>query len=141
MTTLGNEVTVSLTLTSTEGSPEDVTARTGLQPTESWRTGDRIGKTVRLYTMNGWSLSSGLDSSAELDDHLRALLDLVEPVRPALSELSTRWELEVSCALYAREYVPACHFDRETIRRLASIGAEIDVDFYCLLEEESIRTT
>jgi hypothetical protein len=135
MSSPGNEVTVRLTLTSTDGSPEDVTARLGLQPTQSWRTGDPIGKSARLYAMNGWSLSSGLDASAELDDHVRALLGLLEPAMPALRELSERWDLELSCALYAREYVPACHFDRETIERLASIGAEIDVDLYCLTQD------
>lgn len=131
----GNEVKVHLTLTSADGSPEDVTARLGLQPTKSWRVGDPIGRSARSYATNGWSLSSGLDASAELDDHVRALLGLVEPVLPALRELPGHWNLELSCALYAREYVPACHFDRKTVERLASIGAEIDVDLYCLTQD------
>lgn len=126
-----NEIDVSLTLTSKRYLPEEVTALTGLQPTKAWRINQAIEGTLRFYEWNGWSLASELDSRASLDEHIAALLSVIETV-PGLQELSSRWEVELSCAIYAKAYVPPCHFDRETIRRLASIGAHIDIDIYCL---------
>ena len=132
-----NEVRVCLTLTSKKYSPEEVTLATGLQPTKTWRMEDWIVGTARSYDWNGWSLASGLDMASELEDHLSALLTRLEPAMSALKELSCRWDLEVSCVIYAKVFVQPCHFDRETIQKLASLGAQIDVDFYCCLESGS----
>lgn len=132
-----NEITVCLTLTSKEYLPEEVTVATGLQPTKTWRMKDRIAGTVRSYDWNGWTLASGLDTASDLEDHLSALLERLEPAMPALKELSRRWDVEVSCAIYAKAFVPSCHFDREVTQVLAALGAQIDLDFYCCLEASS----
>jgi hypothetical protein len=134
-----NEIRVSLTLTSKNHFPEEVTAATGLRPAKAWRINDLIEGTLRPYEYNGWSLASGLESSAELEEHLSALLTNIEPVVPMLRELSGHWDIEVSCSIYAKAYVPSCHFGKETIQRFASIGAQIDVDFYCWLHPENLR--
>jgi hypothetical protein len=78
-----------------------------------------------------------VSSSAELEEHISALLVSIEPVVSALKGLSDHWDIEVSCAIYAKEYVPSCHFERNAVQRFASVGAKIDVDFYCCLESES----
>jgi hypothetical protein len=126
-----SEIAVSIILASNDCLPEEVTAITGLQPTESWRIGDIIKGTGRPYKRNGWLLATRLDSDADLEEHVRALLKSVEHVVPTLSELSKNWDIELNCTVYVGSYVPSLHFDRDIIQILASIGAQIDIDLYC----------
>jgi hypothetical protein len=126
-----NTVGASLILTSKDRSPDEVSALTGLRQSKVWMAGDLIAGTTRPYGQNGWALESGFGSDADLEGHVRSLVETIRPVASVLKELAKDWDIEMSCTAHANSYVPALHFDRETVQVLAAIGAQIDIDLYC----------
>ena len=90
-----NEIRARLHLTGFLESPEEITDRLGIQPTEVWRIGDPIDKTIRRFPENGWSISSGVDSSAELSVHIVHLLEGVRPAKELIRSLGCKVELSV----------------------------------------------
>ena len=133
---MSNEISVYLVLSGFKNDPDEITAAMGLLPEEIWREGDPIGRTIRLREESGWKLSSGMDKSTDLNEQIEALLNRLELVAPILSELGQTCYMEIACVLRAYDFVPAMHLERSTVQRIARIGAEIDIDFYCLLENE-----
>lgn len=113
--------------------PEQVTALTGIEPSETWRVGDLIDKhaTVR-HKQNGWSVESALPPTAELEDHVKDVLDQLQAGWASLKGVSARFDSEISCVLYIKSVNPPVHFDKDTVARIAELGAEIDIDIYVL---------
>jgi hypothetical protein len=127
-----DETRLFFTVTGSTLDPDEITRITGLQPAKIWHIGDTIGKGGRKYKENGWKLDSGLERSKSLDDHLAALLAKIEPVLAALSKLDASYYKELACVIEAYCANPGMHFDRNMITLLAQLGAEIDIDLYCL---------
>lgn len=124
-----NEITASFLLTGFRESPEEVTGRLGIQPTETWKEGEPIARTIRRHTENGWLVASGIDSSADLRVHIERLLELIRPAKNLISTLAP-CEAEINITIHANEYSPECHFQKEWLREICELGAEIDIDFY-----------
>ena len=110
-------------------------------PTQVWLKGKSIQKTALARKTNGWVLSSGLDKSAELEDHINALFSKIKPVLSKFSNLPDRTEKELSCAIYIysesnnpeeEHRTPPIHLDREHVEILHQLGAEFDLDLYVL---------
>ncbi|HTU32706.1 MAG TPA: DUF4279 domain-containing protein [Candidatus Acidoferrum sp.] len=123
-------VEVALRLAGQGFSPDDVTALVGLSPTKTWRCGDSIQGTWLQRKNDGWSFGLLQRETYEMDAFLRELLDAIEPYKAKIVEAAERFHLdvEVSFGVYVRDETPASWFAAETIRRLASIGASLDVD-------------
>jgi len=130
-----NRILVHFTLTGTGFEPDEVTTATGLSPDKVWRVGDVIGGSRRTYEHNGWRLASGTGDTLDVGEQLEALLGRLEPARSGLERFMTTEHAEIGCVVYAHESVPEMHFSREALRRVADLGAGIDVDLYCLIEE------
>ncbi len=127
-----NEIYAELVITSASMRPDEITLLVGLEPTESWRTGEIFGAAnVRRRKENGWVLASGLDRSKDLSQHLASLMAKIAPRSEQLRNLAD-CSIEVACVLYAYDYVPAMHFDSAIVSLVAAIGAEIDIDLYNL---------
>lgn len=131
-----NRILVHFTLTGTSFEPEEVTAATGLSPDQAWRVGDPIGSSRRSYEHNGWRIASGIGDTLDVGEQLEALLARLEPVRAGLEKFMATEHGEIGCVVYAHESVPEMHFGRDALRRVADLGAAIDVDLYCLIEDE-----
>jgi hypothetical protein len=65
-----------------------VSSRLGLESSRSYEAGDRVSKrSSGVRTTSLWLLSSGDIETADLDEHLRRLLAVLEPVKAQLWEL------------------------------------------------------
>jgi hypothetical protein len=53
--------------------------------------GDLIAGTMRPYGWNGWSLESGFGSGADLESHVRSIVETIRPVLSVLKELAENW--------------------------------------------------
>ncbi len=112
-----------------------------LSPTQVWLKGESIQKTALKRKSNGWVLSSRLEKSAELEDHINALFSKIKPVLLNFHNLPLSTEKELSCAIYiyheknnsAEEHrTPSIHLEREHVEILNQLGAEFDLDLYVL---------
>lgn len=131
-----NELSVCLVLAEFACDPNEITIGAGLQPEEIWRKGDQIGRTTRYREDNGWKISSGAEKSVGLNEQVNALLNRIGPAGAFIAEFARSCYLEIACVVKAYEYVPEMHLERSTLQKIAQLGAEIDIDFYCLIEED-----
>lgn len=144
---MSNEISVAFTLTGFDFDPEEITKLLKISPTTTWRLGDLIGKSILRCKHNGWrlnselenSLDSELENSIDLDNHIKYLLNKLQPSWQTLVEICYQYDAEISCVIYSCEAQgPAIHFDKEIIRCVAELNAEIDVDYYCLYSSKEM---
>ncbi len=118
--------------------PQAVTQRLGIEPDWAQRRGDPVvrgGGDPLGQAENGiWSLSStGRVRSLHIAAHLRALLDLLRPVAPAVAELAAEYPA-FFFMVYTSDELPRGRgfgLGPELLHEIAELGAAIDLDFYC----------
>lgn len=114
-------------------SPEVLTDKLGLKPTDTWKKGDagRIAKTT--FKNNGWELSSGLNKSVDLKTHVGTLLDNITPFKKNFVKVCSEYPPDLICVVYSYGGDrPAIVFERDIIKELTELNASIDVDLYVL---------
>jgi hypothetical protein len=123
------ETIVRLKILSRTRTPEMITDALGLQCDKCWRSGDARKHTTIIEKNNGWILHSGLPKTAGLDAHIKGLLDILEPAKKTIRDLSMTETVELSVVVYSSA-LPALSFGCEIISRLAEFGASMDIDLY-----------
>ena len=134
-----SQVMVSLRITDFECPAEEITRLLGLSPTRTWRRGEAVHLRAHnaRHRQNGWRLSAPCDpSTTGLAEQLEALLCLVAPHAEQFAALPPGSEVELSCFIYACNHRPVITFSADAVRRLARLGAAIDVDCYDLTAAE-----
>src|SRR5690606_2301908 len=94
----------------------------------TWQAGDRVPKTEIRRDVNGWILRSPPSESRELEPQVLWLLDRLPRTLNGISQATTQYFAEFSCAAFTREEMPVLALGTETIRRIAELGAGIDID-------------
>lgn len=74
------EIEPDLILDGFDIDPTQISKILLLSPTQVWLKGESIQKTALKRKSNGWVLSSRLEKSAELEDHINALFSKIKPV-------------------------------------------------------------
>lgn len=135
-----HRISVDLRIADFECSPEELTNIIGISPTRTWRQGDLVTpRTAHRYKENGWELSSGVSQHESFDNHVNALLDIIEPKIDAFIEIGSKYFATLSCAIYmydnSENSLPWPHFTKRSMAVLHHIGAEVDFDLYILPSE------
>jgi len=131
------KIFVAFQLIDFECDPEEITARVGITPTETWRIGDFVTKKRAMrHESNGWQLDSQLEKTAELNAHIESILEQLKPSWQLFREISIECYVEISCAiyLYSDNLLPAIHFNKEIVQQFAELNADIDIDLYNFVE-------
>jgi hypothetical protein len=132
---------VSLVLRDFDGSPDEITRILGISPSTSGARGDpertRSGQiTSRLYRHSFWIIRSTLPSSATFEQHVRALLDAVEPITKRLREIGPPTLNQIYCSVIPDGAVPMFELQNETLLRLADTGCGLVIDVLYIDPEE-----
>ncbi|MDX2230510.1 MAG: DUF4279 domain-containing protein [Leptolyngbyaceae cyanobacterium bins.349] len=144
---MASECYASFVLTGLDLNPDEITAKTGVIPTKTWRVGDLISPQATIrYQHNGWRLSSqrkfvDFEDADDLADHVRAVLEQLHVSWQTFVEVGAQFDSEVCCIIYTGGERPAIHFDRAILNQLSELNAELDVDLYVLPEDSSERTS
>ena len=77
-----------------------------------------------------WRLSSGLDDTQPLNEHIQNLSVYLQPKAEAFRQLWLDYDLTLQCVGYFPTNGHGVHFDREQIRQAAQLGLAFDLDFY-----------
>lgn len=112
------------------GSHETITKILGLRPSEAWNVGDINSRNEKPRTSMSWRLSSGLDDSIPLDQHIDAIFLVMQVKAEGVRELWVDYDLQLQCVGYYPATGHGAHFDREKVRRATQLGLAIDLDFY-----------
>jgi hypothetical protein len=136
-----NEVHVDFLITRFPRDPDEITKELGIQPTETWLKGDPVAISGEGRASNGWRLSSGLDKHAKFQEHIQALLAVIEPNIQRFVDIGSRFYTEISTAVYMYYHedspssTPWVHLDKKATSVFKRIGAEVDINVYVLLSE------
>lgn len=112
-------------------SPEEITRVLGVQPSRSWITGQRVGPTLQTYKSNGWALESTLAGKANPEAHLLELFGRIpSQLIQQLRRIAPACNIQFSLVLEMQDETPPLNLSVDTVQRIASLGASIDVDMY-----------
>lgn len=131
-----HEVHVSFRLSSDSLDPNVVTGQLGLTPTNAFAKGEmsppgRVTGRSFIHRTGGWRLESPLPRSAELDDHLRALLDLLSAKAPIIRGYKDQaFTVDFFCGLFLNSFNERLELPPETLARVAALGATLSLDIY-----------
>lgn len=125
-------INVAFRITGFDCDPDDVTQCLGVEPSATWRIGDLIEPSTVRRKSNGWVLSAPLIDPLDIEVQIKWLLDQLPVDLRRMSQVTDRWDAELSCALYIKDQAPALALSSETVQRLADLAAEFDADLYVI---------
>lgn len=115
--------------------PDDITQAIGINPTRTWRKGDRVGKWPVTAKVSGWELQSGLNKDAAVASHLAALRAKVSSAEGIIRTLSRSWDATLNCVVYAEGYGHEALVPNEHLRWIADYGLQLNLDVYLIGDE------
>jgi Domain of unknown function (DUF4279) len=129
-------VRVWLAIHSADVPPSEVTARTGLSPTEEHERGDlvRVSSKAR-YKSHIWQLEPQREVPGTVDEKLSLLLRQARPAAQAIAGLRPSCDVEVGIVYDGwggAGQFGGWHVDGASLQGLAELGADIDIDMYAL---------
>jgi Domain of unknown function (DUF4279) len=133
--TRANEFKVYFTLVG-DFNPADITHQIGVEPTESWKKGDRNEKTHLERKFSRWSLESRLESLEPVVEHIRDVLKQLEPHIEMVKAVRSNFDGGMQIVAHFHSDAPGFHFDEDVIAGCAAMNLSIDCDFYTLYSDK-----
>jgi hypothetical protein len=124
-------VRVYLMISSPIYTPEEITKKVELLPTSVHKKGEKISLSSRVYTKNQWLFEPGQDIPDGIDHKILHLLNQLEHVRTNIAQLANECNICL-CICYEgyKDWMGGWNADKETIKRISALEAEIDLDLY-----------
>lgn len=113
--------------------PETITTSLGLTPTEAHAKGQpRTGNIPQLWHTGYWAIQSSVDSAAPLEQHLEALLGIMEPLGQRIAALRAS---DVTPSLFGGVFLgpdasAALVLSPELMGRMARLQLRLEVQLY-----------
>ena len=125
-------------------SPEELTKELGLEPTKtaikgkSYSQGPNGHKIEKIWPYNYWEYRITKKENKWISEQVDQFIDeIIIPKKGILKKIISSCEAEFSIVQYYYSGCnPGLHFDNKRLQLISDIGAEIDIDIYCLSEEE-----
>jgi hypothetical protein len=125
-------------------SPEELTKKLGLEPTktgvkgQSYWQGPADKKIEKIWPHNYWEYRVVKNENKWISEQVDQFIDeIITPKKEILKQIISSCEAEFSIVQYYYSSCnPGLHFDNKRLQIISDIGAEIDIDIYCLSEEE-----
>jgi len=131
------KVKVRLVVLDFDGPADAITAVLGVPPTTTWRTGERrVPEATILHKQNGWMIRSPADplTAAPEEAVLQLLARIPDPT--AFRRLPPSVEVQLTVTVYGLGDRPFVFLSADTVAKLASMGASLDIDTYDLSAAE-----
>jgi hypothetical protein len=132
--TRDNEYRAYFTVTG-EFDPAEITARLRLEPTSSWKKGDRNEKTHHERKFSRWSLDSRLGKFETLENQISDVLHQLQPHSEEIKVITKVYGGVMQLVGYFYCEYPGLHFESQQVIGLASLGLAIDFDFYYMYSD------
>jgi hypothetical protein len=115
--------------------PEEVSALLGRPPTRERRKGDKIpgkqgGNSEAVEPTGAWILDSPLSETAEVEDHLEALLGTLSNDMDEWRSLTDGASASILCSVFLGQYNEGFELSPRAAQNLADRGLVIAFDIY-----------
>jgi len=126
-------------------SHEEISQELGVEPYKIYAVGQKrnpnsSSPTPALVTKNRWLMKSYLDEYASFENHMNALLDIIEPKINLFKPFCEKYRCEFRCAIYLRyengESIPSVYLGSRYNRLIRELNIGFDVDIYCFPNHE-----
>lgn len=134
--TLDESIRVFFDITEFQCDPDVVTKILDIQPSSTWREGDAIGPVGPRRSSNGWRLASQTDDQLSVGAHVDDVLGRLPSDLEKMHTVATHWRTRLSVVVEMQQRTPGFFIEAPWISKLASLGAELDVDLYLLGDGE-----
>ena len=112
-------------------APDQVTAIFGLEPTRSGVKGERLRPSDSPVSRTSfWLLKCPLSDSLPLTEHLKWLLDVVEPKFSSISAVAEGSTMMLLCGFSSGNGQGGFTLDAKMLQRIAGLGVPLSVDLY-----------
>lgn len=131
-------ITIALKIHDFECSIEVINKKLGIDATESWLKGEIIpGRNGKILRRNSsWILKSSIENSAFINQAIIALLMSIN--YDELIIFSQKYLCELSIVMKCHnENNIGVNFDKEMLKRLTTLGVDLDLDIYMLPKKEA----
>ena len=131
-----NENHVTLKIFEFSDSPEELTNAIGLEPTKTAVKGNKYGKLNKPYPWNYWEYRWVRKEERYIGGLVEEFfLKVVEPKKDILRNILMKSSGELSVVQYLYQGCnPGLHINSGDLTTLNYIGAELDIDIYCMSE-------
>ena len=120
--------------------PSVVTDLLGVSATRITRRGDPLpGRGEFRAQHELWALDSPLPRSAPFEEHIAALLDLLEHRPEGTREVARRFDAVFQCASHFETANPGFALPPALVQRVANLGLGFDFDLYVFLPDDGAR--
>jgi hypothetical protein len=112
--------------------PKEITRDLGLEATNSGLKGGRQTKYPRARQLRTsiWILDSPLDEHLPLQNHLKWLLDALEPKLNVVHGIARQYDAKLICGYSSESGQRGCTFDVALLDRLVNLGVPLVLDLY-----------
>lgn len=139
-----NENYVTLKLFDFACSPVQISNILGIEPTkigvkgQEYSIGPEDNKQKKVWPYNYWEFRVKKKDNTWISEHVDHFISQVlSQKKSKLKEVIATCEAELSIVLYYYSGSnPGFHFSNKNLQLIAEIGAELDLDIYCLSESE-----
>lgn len=109
----------------------------GIEPTRSHGEGEVLTRAGRDWTAPhaSWVLYSPLPKSAQPEEQVEALLDILEPHAEGVRQAATLYNGGVLIGLMSDDRLFGFDLTREVVRRLAALNLALTTDLYLFANE------
>ena len=127
-----------------EITPDEISNKLGVKPTKVYVKGQKRNPTnpdgKAVFKNNVWVVDSGLDKYASFEQHMNAMLDIIEPRTNLFKPFCSKYYCEFACAIFIRydnnESTPWIHLNERYNKLVKKLDIEFDIDLYCLPNKE-----
>lgn len=115
-----------------EVAPDRITSELGIQPAVTHRKGDPVPEQPSRARPTGiWRFDTALDQSASLEEHLSAMLDILEPIRDRIHKLAAPGcHPELMIGFFLNGDSGYVGLDAEHLARLGTLGVNLAIHLY-----------
>jgi len=113
-----------------KGDSQLVTSILKIDPTNQWSEGEINPRNNKPRKFMCWNLTSGLDDTHAIEEHIGKLLEIIEPLKEELATLNKNYKVFIQCVGYFPPSGHGLHIDHKLIEKLYRLSLALDYDFY-----------
>lgn len=113
--------------------PDIVSNLIGFAPTKAWVAGEPTARNPEIsHRFSRWTYQSPLPLEAAVEDHVAALLAVLEGNTSGVKSVSARFPTHIGCAVYSADAPEGFHLSASTLARITALGLSFDYEHYAV---------
>jgi hypothetical protein len=116
--------------------PHEIAEELGLEATHSHLKGERHSRGRAVWRESAWLLQSPLGKESDLAEHLRWLVDCLEPKLDVIKKLSGEYRVDLFCGFSSGCGQGGFTLDGSMLERIAGLGVPLALDLYPPIRSE-----